>query len=178
MKGLPVDARGYPIPHFVAWVDGKPDFRLLDDAKFARSLSEKTCTVCGIPLGRFKSFVGGPMNVLQRICGEPPMHRDCALFAVQACPFLLLPLARRRLANLPDDLQRVPGEEMFEEGNPGVTSIWTCTEFRAGRHVRIFELGQATSLEWFTEGRPATTEEIAAACELAKGRLSGRGVSL
>ena len=27
--GLPIDDRGYPVPWFVHWVDGKPDFRLV-----------------------------------------------------------------------------------------------------------------------------------------------------
>jgi hypothetical protein len=27
MRGLPLDERGYPVPWFVAWIDGKPEFR-------------------------------------------------------------------------------------------------------------------------------------------------------
>jgi hypothetical protein len=29
-KGLQISDEGYPIPYFVGWVDGKPDFRLAD----------------------------------------------------------------------------------------------------------------------------------------------------
>jgi hypothetical protein len=27
---LPADERGYPVPKFVEWIDGKPDFRCVD----------------------------------------------------------------------------------------------------------------------------------------------------
>jgi hypothetical protein len=31
---LPVDHRGYPVPWFVAWIDGKPEFRCADGEKW------------------------------------------------------------------------------------------------------------------------------------------------
>ena len=34
IAALPVDERGYPVPWFVAWIDGKPEFRCADPAKF------------------------------------------------------------------------------------------------------------------------------------------------
>jgi hypothetical protein len=176
MKGLPIDDRGYPVPFFVTWVDGKPDFRLLDKEKFVRAVKSKLCSVCGKPLGRFKSFVGGPMNVLQKISGEPPLHHACALFSVRACPFLLLPLSKRRTANLPTDkldLSAVgeDGDVLVDE-NPGITSIWTCTRFYMSATGRTFSLVDVHSLEWFTEGREATREEIEAALIAGRDRLS------
>jgi len=46
---LPVDARGYPVPWFVGWVDGPdgpetvPEFRAADARKFVRAIKEKLC---------------------------------------------------------------------------------------------------------------------------------------
>lgn len=176
MKGLPIDDRGYPIPFFVQWVHGKPDFRLLDKEKFIRAVKSKLCSVCGKPLGRFKSFVGGPMNVLQKISGEPPLHHDCAIFSVRACPFLLLPLSRRRKSNMPDDVLDINaiGEDgdLFVEENPGISSVWTCTRFYISATGRTFNLVDVHSLEWFIEGREATQEEIEAALIAGRDRLA------
>lgn len=33
MQHLPVDERGFPAPYFVAWIDGKPDHRVVDPEK-------------------------------------------------------------------------------------------------------------------------------------------------
>jgi hypothetical protein len=169
MQSLPIDERGYPIPWFVSWIDGKPDFRLLDEENFRRAFRENRCTVCGKPLGRFKSFVGGPMNVIQLISGEPPLHRQCALFSVKACPFLLLPLAKRRMNGITEETLGGPGD-VFVEENPGITSIYTCTRFRPGASG-VFHFGDITSLEWFTQGREATEEEIREALHRARDRL-------
>lgn len=80
IKALPIDARGYPIPWFVASVDGK--------------------------LGRHLSFVIGPMSAINRNTSEPGCHRDCAQFAVRACPlFLVLPDAQYRTGNLPSHMR-------------------------------------------------------------------------
>lgn len=172
MQSLPIDERGYPVPWFVTWNDGKPDFRLLDEHKFIRAVREGRCSVCGKILGRFKSFVGGPMNVLQLISGEPPMHHDCATFSVRACPFLLHPMAKRRSANLPDNIRNI-GEsgDVFYEGNPGITSIVTCTRFRMSPSNRVFHIENMDRLEWFTQGREATPDEIREGLIAARDRL-------
>ena len=47
----------------------------------------KICFLCGEPLGRFAAFVIGPMgSSINRVSSEPPAHRDCAEYAVRACP--------------------------------------------------------------------------------------------
>lgn len=173
MRNLPVDARGYPIPWFVHWHDGKPDFRVLDHEKYDRAVKLDLCAVCGGKLGRFKSFVGGPMNAIQMISGEPPVHRECALFSVRACPFLLLPLAKRREANLPGEIGEIgePGD-VFVKENPGISAIITCTKFKLSRTSAVFHVTDLTNVEWFTEGREATHEEITTALRAGHARLT------
>ena len=63
MKSLPVDHRGFPVPWFVAWVDGKPVFPAMDGDKLRQAIQFGKCWVCGKPLGRFKYWVIGPMCV-------------------------------------------------------------------------------------------------------------------
>lgn len=160
MRRLPVDARGYPVPWFVAWVDGVPDFRVVDGPKLPRAINEKRCWLCGEPLGRFGAFVIGPMCALNRTTSEPPCHRECALFAVVACPFLTRPNAQRREANLPDGFTEPAGEMLRR--NPGVSLVWMTRSwfwFRADNGI-LCEVGAPTEALWFAEGRAATRDEI------------------
>ena len=53
LRKLPLDPRGYPVPWFVAWVDGVPEFRAVDGRKFVQAVRAKLCWVCGEPLGRW-----------------------------------------------------------------------------------------------------------------------------
>ncbi len=44
IKALALDpVRGFPVPWFVAWVEGRPEFRAMDGEKFIRAILEKRC---------------------------------------------------------------------------------------------------------------------------------------
>lgn len=47
LNHLKVNPKGYPIPFFVAYVNGKPDFRLLDPKKQYYCIHQKLCAICG-----------------------------------------------------------------------------------------------------------------------------------
>lgn len=190
MRGLPLDHRGFPVPWFVAWLDGDgrithqddpeatPDFRVVDTRKFVRAVRERRCWLCGQPLGRFLAFVIGPMCAVNRINSEPPSHRECALFGMRACPFLSQPRMRRNAHELPEGMNPAAGFHL--EHNPGAMCLWTALTFRPveaqhGERGILFELGEPTTVEWFCEGRSATPGEIQAA--LAKGLPSLRAVA-
>jgi hypothetical protein len=96
IRNLPVDERGYPVPWFVDWIDGKPEFRAMDGRKFDRCINEKLCWVCGERLKKHVAFVIGPMCTITRTSAEPPSHLDCAEWSVKACPFLSKPQMKRR----------------------------------------------------------------------------------
>ena len=66
IKRLPVDHRGFPVPYFVVWIDGKPDFRLVMPGRLGECFKNKICWICGEPLGRFLAFAIGPMCVFNR----------------------------------------------------------------------------------------------------------------
>lgn len=159
LLGKPIDERGYPIPWFVVWVDGKPDFRLTDVRKIMHALKDGLCWICGERIGKYRAFVSGPMAALNSIAAEPPSHEICAKFAVKACPFLLHPKAKRREAGMTE-----LGTEMSEHGddrNPGVSLLWVTQDFTVHqtKNSLLFEMGRPDVLTWWRGGRPATREE-------------------
>ena len=87
MARLPI-ARGYPVPWFVAWVDGRPEFRAVRPGQVEHALKHRLCWVCGTSLGRFKTFVIGPMCGINRTTAEPPCHPGHALLLSLRRPVL------------------------------------------------------------------------------------------
>lgn len=163
MKRLPIDDRGYPVPWFVAFIEGKPDFRVVRNINNvpAEVVAHRTsqCWICGRRLGAYKAFLIGPMCAVNLTSGEPPCHLSCATFAAKACPFLGRPNAKRREANLPED-------GVWKEGgldrNPGVAMVWTTKSYEM--HVQegsaYFQMGQPDHVEFYHEGAPAPREKI------------------
>ena len=165
MQSLPVDHRGYPVPWFVAWIDGKPDFRVIGPGKIRDAVRLKKCWVCGEPVGRNMTFVIGPMCAINRTISEPPSHHDCAVFSAMACPFMALPKAKRRESNLPADTKEPAGVGL--KRNPGAVLCWTTREYRLMRvdNGILFRLGEPDELLWCAEGRAATRAEVLASID-------------
>jgi len=166
MRALPIEDRGYPVPWFVEWIDGRPDFRVMDRAKWTKAIRFGNCWLCGEPLGKLRTFVIGPMCGINRTTSEPPCHLECAEFAVTACPFMLLPQAKRRTANLPADFAEPAGEHL--DRNPGAMALWTTCEFSVfrvqaggpGNPGQLIHLGEPRTVAWYAHGRAATREEV------------------
>lgn len=166
-RKLPV-VRGFPVPYFVQWVNGEPEFRAMDHAKFERCTFEGLCWVCGEPLGVHKAFVIGPMCAINRISAEPPSHRECAEWSARACPFLSMPKAKRSerdmAGGIPFD-ERVKGECHLER-NPGVAMVWVTRSYElirapgASASGYLLAVGEPEEVLFFSEGRRATVEEI------------------
>lgn len=159
---LPVDHRGYPVPKFVAWVDGVPDHRIADPTYVVKAIKFELCWICGEKLGRYKTFVTGPMCAVNRISSEPPEHHECAVFSVKACPHLSNPRAQRRAANLPESTGPLGGVMLTH--NPTSTLVWTTVEHRVLRDGDgvLFDVGHPEGVEWFHQGERATREQVLA----------------
>lgn len=172
MRGLPVNAKGYPVPWFVGpGIDGEPDFRVVDAGKIGRAINQRLCWLCGRPIGKTASFTVGPMCVINRISAEPPSHRACASFAAKACPFLAHPKAVRREANMPEHGD-MPGLAVLS--NPGATVVWTTASWES-RPVDggvLFTMGEPIAVDWFAEGRRATGIEAVDAFRKGADRLA------
>ena len=187
-KKLPVSDKGFPIPAFVAWLaaDGasylpprtygaKRDFRVIDPRYMAECFRFSRCWLCGEPLGRYRVFAIGPMCSVNRVTMEPPSHRDCAEYAVKACPFLVKPKMRRNEKDMPID-HNAPGIMIVR--NPGVTALWqteTYKRFNAG-NGQLCRLGEPQRVDWWAEGRKATRAEVIESIESGMPLLMAEAV--
>jgi len=165
MRRRPISATGYPVPWFVAWLDGAPDFRVVDAPKVGRAVRGNLCWLCGETLGRHLAFVIGPMCAVNRVSSEPPCHRDCAEYAVRACPFLVRPRMRRNDKDRPAEAVE-PGGVMIRR-NPGVALIWITGGYKIFRADggTLFRIGSPEHVRFFAEGRPATRDEVMASID-------------
>lgn len=162
IRTLPRNEAGYPVPWFVEYVDGKPDFRIMNEHHFVAAVKEKLCWICGEKMGAFKAFVIGPMCAVNRVSSEPPSHTDCAIFAAKMCPFLANPKQKRRETNLPGNASLQTAGIAIKR-NPGVALVWitgTYSVFDDGRGGALFNLGEPINTFWYAQGREATREEI------------------
>jgi hypothetical protein len=167
MRRLPLDERGYPVPWFVQWIDGRPEFRAMSREKWVKAVHERRCWVCGDYLGAYLSYVIGPMCGINRTTSEPACHKECAVWSAKNCPFLSRPTMVRREDAFTDGLKaNVAG--IMQERNPGVTLVWTTKTyeiFNDGKGKPLIAIGEPVSLLWFFQGRTATRAEIIASVE-------------
>lgn len=110
----------YPVPFIVQYIDGKPDFRVVDPDKWDRCVNEKLCSICGRRLGELCFIVGGPKTAANHLFFDPPMHQICAEFSAKVCPYVSG--KNRQFSDRPvpathsdmGDIQsREPSEELF-----------------------------------------------------------------
>jgi len=162
IRQLPVQ-RGYPVPWFVQHFEETGyDFRVVDGRKMRRAIRDKLCWICGESLGSTWVFVLGPMCIINQINSEPPSHRECAEFAVRACPFLMQRQVKRNDHNMPDGAVPAAGEHIDRQ--PGVMALWITNKYTIvpapGGSGLLFEVGKPSQVIWYREGRTATRSEI------------------
>jgi hypothetical protein len=172
MRNRPISATGFPVPWFVANVDGAPDFRVVDTPKIGRGFHGDLCWLCGDKMGKFKCFVIGPMCAINRTSAELPCHRDCAVYAARACPFLTKPRMRRNTADMPE--HQSPGGIMLER-NPGVVLLWITLSYRPFKvdGGSLFAIGDPVRVEFYSQGRHATRAEIIESIDSGMPHLRG-----
>jgi hypothetical protein len=161
IKRLPVSPKGFPVPWFVAWINGAPDFRMISQGKIETAVKKRRCWVCGEPLGVNLAMTLGPMCAINRTISEPPSHRECAIYSAMACPFLSNPRMRRNEHNLPEDRQDAAGNGI--KRNPGAVAVWITNKYRPFRpHTGgvLFTFDYPSEVLWFANGRKATREEV------------------
>ena len=166
MRELPIDKRGYPVPWFVAWNNGEPEFRAMDGEKWRTAIKYRRCWVCGGGLGAHLVFTIGPMCGINRTTAEPPSHLECARWSARNCPFLTQREIKRRED---DDINaKCPVAGISIRRNPGVALLWITRKYHLfpdGKGMYLIRIGEPDSLEWFSHGRIATRAEIEASVE-------------
>lgn len=114
LRDVPLERNGYPVPWVSDWtgtsdvpsdyrpVPGHPEWGdynateagigeghalagLLHSARQIRAMVQRLCGVCGRHVNGRAILIGGP-NLVTQGFHEPPVHRDCARYAIQACP--------------------------------------------------------------------------------------------
>jgi hypothetical protein len=109
MQRLERDRRGYPIPVAVYRDStGRAHFTINDEAKRQALIAGDRCPICGGKLLRGRWFVGGPQSAFHSLGAyiDPPMHNECARYALQVCPYLAVRNYDRRI----EDKTLPPGE--------------------------------------------------------------------
>jgi hypothetical protein len=136
MVTRPRDVRGFPIPYvqFIA-TNGEPDFRILDHGAVLRCLTGRRCALCGLPMGRHVYFIGGPLCEANGFFYDPPMHKDCAEFALRACPHIARIKGRYRAEepDLGDKLGAIIVKGAMPDRKAEWFSLMHCTSFTFGR---------------------------------------------
>ncbi len=164
MRELPLSPTGWVTPWFVAWINGKPEFRAMDPEKFVRAIKQKLCWVCGGKLGVNICFVAGPMCGINRTSSEPPSHYECALWSAKNCPFLSNPRMVRREDEAINNAKTTENSAGFAlTRNPGVAMLWRTRNyeiFRDHQGKPLIQMGEPEKVEWYACGRPATRAEV------------------
>lgn len=130
MASLPVTDRGYLKPWFVKG----DDFRIVDGDKAFLAANKEKCWICG---NSFKpqeyGLLGDAISAMVRVCKEPPCHVECAVYALQVCPFILYPNAKRRTAGLAEDQTLEYGNKLskmkIKPENPGKYFLMIVKDF-------------------------------------------------
>jgi hypothetical protein len=172
MQELPI-FRGYPVPWFVDWIGGVPEFRAMDMRKFKIAINDRRCWVCGNKLFGEEIFTIGPMCLVNRISSEPPAHRECAQYSAINCPFLSKPhMVRREDENF--NAAKKPSAGIMVARNPGVTLLYYTRRHEllsvpgkpgiAAPGI-LFRLGKPFLTEWYSHGRRASRDEVLLAVE-------------
>lgn len=109
MRTLSRDKRGFPIP-FIVLRDstGMPQFTINDMRRIDDCRRKRLCSICGKRFDRNEMwFVGGSRCFLHEDGAflDPPVHLECAEYALRVCPFLAAPHYAKRI----DDAKLAPG---------------------------------------------------------------------
>jgi hypothetical protein len=116
MQSLDRDARGFPIP-FVVFrdSDGTPHFTINDHRKVILCIADDRCAICGQTLLRGRWFIGGPQSAFHEHGAyiDPPIHRECAEYALQTCPYLAARSYSKRIDLKTLDRSKAPDSMIF-----------------------------------------------------------------
>ena len=164
MRTLERDARNYPIP-FIVLRDrlGTPQFTINDFERVTLCIRKKLCGICGKRFDNGMWFVGGARCFTHEHGAfvDPPMHNECAEYALRICPFLAAPnyakrIDTRRLKPGALDpgmaiatLQHMPAAQP-ERFGLGCTDRYDLHEQPGGG--RIFVVARWQYVEWWRNG--------------------------
>jgi hypothetical protein len=165
MAHLPRDRRGYPIPWSVYHdATGRPHFQINDDVKRAIALARDWCPICANGLWRGRWFVGGPLSAFHPDGAyiDPPMHSECAHYALMACPYLAAPdyakrIDARTLSKDDKSTMLLVDPTMIPERPEVFVALMTTGQERIGDNVRPRR--PYSRIEYWRHGKQISEEE-------------------
>lgn len=164
LRTRPCDKRGYPVP-FIVLIDrsGQPQFTINDHRLASACITKKLCSLCGKRFEGGMWFVGGSRCFMHEHGAfiDPPMHYECAEYALRVCPFLAAPSYAKRLddrklkpENRPANMALVKVDHMPpnqpERFGLGCTQAYRLVNPRPGE--RIFVVDRWDYVEWWRNG--------------------------
>ncbi len=105
MKDLPLDKRGLPVPVIILKdKNGDHHFKMNNDVVVEQCIKDKTCTICGNPLGTDMWMIGGPMSAFHPNGAyiDAPVHKACGEYALQVCPYLAVSTYSGKPVKIPE----------------------------------------------------------------------------
>ena len=160
MEHLPTDPRGYPVPNFATYRNGKYDFTEVDPAAYGNAIVYKRCHITGLALGKEIAFVGGPISIGNRAFSDAGMLPDAARYAMQACPFIAAP----KFAYAARTAPKAGGH--LSPDRPKIFGLGVASSYRVesrGGQVIIFASEWVKPVEWWKDGvrvNPDTLEPL------------------
>ena len=91
MKRFPLWMDRYPIHFTVAIENGVPLFNQVSRLRQLEAAAKNLCHLCGQRLLAPYYFICSERDVKDKACKDGPMHLECAMYAIKACPFLANP---------------------------------------------------------------------------------------
>jgi hypothetical protein len=157
LRRRPLDKRGLIIP-FVQFIDtnGEPNFAALDHDRVALCLLSRRCGLCGQPMGRHVHFVGGPLCVINRYFYDPPMHKECAIYALETCPHLARSKGRYREAPESLDGAKIIVGQMDVTRKVEYFALMHAVSYHHGRTedgMLVVRAGPWVDVEYWKDGR-------------------------
>lgn len=179
VAGLPVcPHRRLPVP-FAATrrPDGVAEFTVIDPVRVRACAAHRLCGVCGLALGYWVAFFGGPASAdpARGAYTDPPMHEGCVEAAIGLCPFISKPRVPRRSPPV-DIIAADPAG--FLEGGKGEGRGWVmviCRGYRVvtqptrqGGVAEVFRPLQVARTRTFNYGPDGVLRELTAPARPAR----------
>jgi hypothetical protein len=125
LAGLPIcPVRKLPVPFSAEREEtGRAIFTALDPVRKDQIIRYRLCGVCGSPLGYWFVFLGDEVSAVPGgIYVDPPMHEECALAAIEVCPYIQHERVPRRPVT-PDDVMIAPPGSFDGPKRPWVMAV-------------------------------------------------------
>lgn len=183
MELLERDKRGLPIP-FIVLRDASnvPHFTVNDQHKVDLCRRRKLCGICGKPFETFHdsrgrpnphpenagmTFVGGPMSALHKNGAyiDPPMHHECATFALRVCPYLAVKNYDTRMDDrLAKKAAMIEGQVILKDptmipDRPEYFVAVTASDYRIVNHRGYMKPLNMIRLSWWRHGERVPFKE-------------------